>query len=295
MEWAGRRALVTGASGFIGAHLARRLAEAGAEVHAVSRARTGPGWHQTDLRDAEAVSALVGEVAPDAVFHLASEVTGTREPAMVLPILQANLLTTVNLLSAVTGRPDTRVVLAGSMEEPRAEESSPSSPYAVAKWAADGYARLFHHLWQVQVCSLRIAMVYGPGQRDERKLLPYVILALLRGEEPRLTSGTRLLDWIYVDDVVEAFLAAAASPQAAGRSIEIGSGIGTSIRESVQRVARVIDCPFVANFGTLSDRPLDSARIADLTQARDLLGWAPRVELDEGLRRTVAWFSERSK
>ncbi|NUR88638.1 MAG: NAD-dependent epimerase/dehydratase family protein [Nonomuraea sp.] len=295
MVWHGSRVLVTGASGFIGSRLTGRLRELGAAVHPVGRTPAGPGWHLADLRDAEAVERLVREVAPDVVFHLASAVTGTREPAMVLPIMQANLTSVVNLLTAVQCRPGTRVVLAGSIEEPRTGEPSPSSPYAVAKWAAEGYARLYHHLWQVRVCNLRIAMVYGPGQRDMTKLLPYVTTALLRGERPRLTSGTRLLDWVYVDDVVEAFLAAAESEHSSGKSFEIGSGKATSIRDTVAMVARIIERPFLADFGALPERPLDSARIADLSQAHELLKWTPNTELEQGLRNTITWFLERSR
>lgn len=292
-EWHGRRVLVTGASGFIGAHLVSRLAGLGAEVHAVSRTRTGPGWHRADLRTAEDTTKVVAEVLPDVVFHLAGEVTGARDPQVVLPVLEGNLVSTVNLLAALTSRPEARMVIAGSMEEPRADEPAPSSPYAVAKWAAEGYARLFHHLWQTRVCHLRIAMVYGPGRQDTNRLLPYVTLALLRGERPRLTNGSRELDWIYVDDVVEAFLAAAASDQTARRTFDIGSGTGTSIRDTVERVERLLDRPGEARFGALPDRPLDSARIADPVPARDLLGWRPATDLDDGLRRTVGWFAEQ--
>ncbi|MEU8244832.1 NAD-dependent epimerase/dehydratase family protein [Nonomuraea sp. NPDC048916] len=320
MEWYGKRALVTGATGFIGGHLVERLAGLGAEVHAVSRtsgaepgskaeggskaetgskaeggakAEGGVFWHRADLRDPDATAGVVRSVDPHVVFHLASEVTGVRDPGMVLPTLEANLVSVVNVLTSVADRPGTRVVLAGSLEEPRPGEGAPSSPYAVAKWAAGGYAEMFHRLWGVQVSSLRIAMVYGPGQRDTSKLLPYVTLSLLRGERPSLTSGTRLLDWVYVDDVVEAFVAAGASGRAAGHSLEIGSGTGTSIRETVELVERLTGRAAGARYGAISDRPLDSARIADPAQARDVLGWRPRVGLEEGLRRTIAWFAGR--
>jgi UDP-glucose 4-epimerase len=290
-KWRGTRVLVTGASGFIGTHLVSRLAELGAEVHSVSRVRTGPGWHRADLRTAEGTAKVVAEVLPDVVFHLAGEVTGARDPQVVLPVLEGNLVSTVNLLAALTSRPEARVVIAGSMEEPRPDEPVPSSPYAVAKWAAEGYARLFHHLWRTHVCHLRIAMVYGPGTQDTNRLLPYVTRALLRGERPLLTNGSRELDWIYVDDVVEAFLAAAASDQTARQTFDIGSGTGTSIKDTVEMVERLLDRPGGARFGALPDRPLDSARIADPGPARELLGWRPATDLADGLRRTVGWFA----
>ncbi|MEU8379523.1 NAD-dependent epimerase/dehydratase family protein [Streptosporangium sp. NPDC048865] len=296
-HWCTRPVLVTGAGGFIGTHLVRRLSALGARVHAVSRrpreSSGGVTWHVADVADAGAVEWLVGSTRPAVVFHLASEVAGARNPKLVLPMLHSNLTGVVNLLTAVSEVPGTRVVLAGSLEEPRPEEGdrAPSSPYAVSKWAADGYARMFHHLWDVQVSNLRIGMVYGPGRQDTRKLVPYVALSLLRGRTPELGSGTRHLDWVYIDDVVDAFLAAAETPGAAGRAFDVGTGTGTSIRDTVELLCEIVGNRVRPRYGALGDRPLDSARIADPAPAAEILGWRPAVGLEEGLRRTVDWFT----
>ncbi|GAA2867073.1 UDP-glucose 4-epimerase [Streptosporangium fragile] len=295
-RWHGRSVLVTGATGFIGTHLVRRLHSLGARVHAISRrpresADGQATWHVADVGDAAAVEGIVRAARPAVVFHLASEVAGARDPKLVLPMLASNLTSVVNLLTAIVGSPGTRMVLAGSLEELRPEEGgrAPSSPYAASKWAADGYARMFHQLWDVQVSNLRIGMVYGPGRQDTGKLVPYVALSLLRGREPDLGSGTRQLDWVYVDDVVDAFLAAGEAPGAAGRTLDIGTGAGTSIRDTVELLGRIIGGPVRPRYGALADRPLDSARIADTAPAAEILGWRAGVGLEEGLRRTVAW------
>jgi nucleoside-diphosphate-sugar epimerase len=287
--------LVTGATGFIGSHLAKRLETLGAEVHAVSRrpAGTHPGWvwHTADLSDPAAATKLITEVRPHAVFHLASAVTGARDVALINTTMAGNLIGAVNLLTAVaTEAPRTRVVLAGSVEEPRGD-GTPSSPYAVAKWAATGYARLFHELWGVAVTVLRVAMVYGPAQPDAKKLLPYVIQTLLRGEDPELASGTRLVDWVYVDDVVDAFLRAASTEAAAGQVLDIGSGIQVSIRDTVELLATLVDGPARPRFGAIPDRPLDAAQVSDPAAAGQVLGWQPSTTLREGLRRTIAWYA----
>lgn len=294
--------MVTGATGFIGAHLARRLAEHGAEVHAVSRcAPEEPAryrWHQADLRDADQTAEVVSSARPDLVFHLASQVTGARDVKLVVPMLKSNLLSAVNLMAAAADTPQARVVLAGSIEEPRRGDPTPSSPYAVAKWAATSYARLFHVLWGVRVTVLRVAMVYGPGQRDTTKLVPYTALSLLRGHRPRVSSGTRLVDWVYVDDVVDAFLAAVTPPgadHAIGKSIDIGSGTAVSIREVTELLAEFAGSPLRPRYGAIPDRPLDFARIADLTLATELLGWRPAIGLEEGLRRTVRWYATNGR
>lgn len=291
-DWANSRVLVTGATGFIGSHLTRRLVSLGAQVHAVSRRPPvdDPSWHATDLGDTQATAELVGATRPDVVFHLASAVTGARDVKLVLPTLHGNLTGAVNLLTAVTGT-DIKVVLAGSVEEPREGELVPPSPYAAAKWAATGYARLFHELWGVRVTVLRVAMVYGPGQHDTEKLLPYVIRSLLRDEAPLLSSGQRLVDWVYVDDVVEAFVLAAETDATAGRVIDIGSGVQTSICQTVTQVIRIMDSAVQPRFGALSDRPLDRAEVTDTEVASRLLGWRAQTGLEAGLRRTVRWYA----
>jgi len=213
----------------------------------------------------------------------------------VLPALRGNLIATVNVLVAASRAGAARVVLAGSMEEPRADEPQavPGSPYAASKWAASGYARMFHALYGLPVTVLRIFMTYGPAQRDVRKVLPYVILSALRGESPELGSGARPVDWIYVEDVVEAIEAACAAPGAAGRSLDVGSGALVTVREVVERLVAMIDPSVVARFGALADRPLERPVAADTQATRAAIGWSARTPLEEGLARTVAYYRER--
>jgi nucleoside-diphosphate-sugar epimerase len=291
--WRSTRVLVTGATGFIGSHLARRLGSLGAEVHAVSRRPTntaGWTWHVADLADAAETEKLIATVRPNVVFHLASAVTGAREVELVAPTMAGNLISVVNLLTAAANQPGTRLVLAGSVEEPRAADPTPSSPYAVAKWAATGYARMFHGLWGVPVSVLRVAMVYGPAQPDIRKLVPYVTLALLNGEEPQLSSGTRPVDWIYVDDVVDAFVMAAETERAAGQVLDIGSGTQVSIRDTVELLAKLVGGSARPRFGAIADRALDTPQVSDPTLAGEVLGWRPTTTLTEGLRQTIAFY-----
>lgn len=291
-----RRVLVTGGGGFLGGRLVSRLLAVGAVVHVVSR--TGQPWPgcemwNLDLVDAAAVDRLLGTAQPDVVFHLAGRVSGARQVDEVLPMVRCNLESTVNLLVAATRHGDPRVVLAGSMEERCAADGprGPSSPYAAAKGAATEYARLFAGLWALPVTVLRIAMAYGPGQADRSKLVPHVVTELLAGRRPRVTSGTRLVDWVYVDDVVDAFVSAACAGRApTGAVVDVGTGLATSIHDTVQRLIAIVGTPVGADFGSVMDRPLDGARIANPGPAAELFGWRPRTPLDDGLRRTVAWY-----
>jgi nucleoside-diphosphate-sugar epimerase len=288
------RVLVTGAAGFIGGRLCRALRRYGAEVHGVSRQLMPGGeltWWQADLADPNAVNQIMRATKPDIVYHLASHVSGRRHVDTVLPTLRDNLLTTVNILTAAAENGGPRVLLAGSMEEVGAEDvdQTPGSPYSAAKTASSSYGRMFHELYDLPVLNLRTFMVYGPGQRDELKLIPYVARALQRGEDPQLSSGNRPVDWIYVDDVVDGYLAAAVAPRADGVSVDIGSGQLVTIRSVVEQLVELTGTTAQPRFGALPDRPMEHIRRADLEHTRQAIGWQPAVLLRVGLARTVEW------
>ncbi len=292
-----RRILVTGASGFVGAHLCRRLVEAGATVHAVSRSPRREGqsasrWWNADLEEPGLCDDLVRAVDPDIVLHLAGHVTGNRGLDAVLPTFRANLSATVELLTAAARHGVGRIVLAGSLEEtdPRDGVTVPGSPYAAAKSAGTAYAQMLHALHALPVVILRIFMVYGPAQRDTVKLVPYVIRSLLRGEPPELSDGRRPVDWIYVDDVVEAFVIAASAPGVDGATVDVGTGRLTTIRDVVEQLALLLDPAAELRFGARPNPAQERVAVADADRSERLLGWRAVVPLDEGLRRTVDWY-----
>ena len=295
-RFAGRRVLVTGASGFIGMPLCRRLAELGADVHATSRTPLPGGegliWRSCDLADFDATKALFQSIRPEFVFHLASHVVGTRTTEAVLPTFHSNLATTVSILLAAQQAGCGRVVLTGSLEEPEPGLTwpAPSSPYAAAKLAANAYGRMFNALFGLPVVILRVFMVYGPAQRDEKKLVPYVITSLLNGKRPRLGSGLREVDWIYVDEVVGAFLRAALAPGVEGETLDIGSGELVTVRQVVERLYQMIRPGETPVFGELDDRPMEQVRVANVEATNVKIGWSPNVNLAEGLSRTVDWY-----
>lgn len=293
----GKKALVTGASGFIGSHLCRCLYEGGAEVHGVSRSTqsnydTHVHWWQGELADIEVVRCLLTTIKPDLIFHLASYVSGSRDLEIVLPSFKSNLMSTVNLLTAATEIGCHRIILTGSLEEPDSSTAGaiPCSPYAAAKWASSAYARMFLALYKTPVVVARLFMVYGPGQKDLRKLIPYVTLSFLREQPAKLSSGQRQVDWIYVDDVIDGFIAIAQTPGVEGNVIDLGSGTFVSIRTVVEHLVNLIHPKIIPSFGALNDRPMEQVRVANTADTFAKIGWRPTISLEKGLALTVDWY-----
>jgi UDP-glucose 4-epimerase len=295
----GKRVLVSGGSGFLGAPLCRRLLGAGAEVHAVTRQERESGdvrWWQVNLEDLDATRRLLATVSPDVVFHLGGAVTGAPALEHVPPTFASLLATTVNLLQAVTECQCGRMIVVGSLEEPRGriDQLVPLSPYGAAKCAASMYARMFHALYQTPVSVLRLFMTYGPGQ-PEHRLISYAIRSFLRGESPKLASGRRRLDLVYLDDAIDGFMRAAALPGLEGRCADLGSGQAVSVQRVVQTIAGLMRSSIQPIWNALADRPSErSTRIADVQSAKDGLGWAPATPLDVGLARTIDWCRSHS-
>lgn len=300
------RVLVTGASGFLGANLLRRLVAAGREVHALLR---GPFptrlaglegrflTHHADLRDRDAVRRAVTECQPDVIYHLAAHGTypGQRDRS---EILASNLLGTANLLDALESRDFRAFVHAGSSSEygrvdrPMREDDPPRplTDYGVAKAAATLLCQAEARRGRPAV-TVRVFSAYGPYEGADR-LASSVMAACLRGESPRVTHGGQPRDWIYVDDVLDLFEAAAASPRVEGAVLHAGTGRRQTVRDLVEAVVR--HCPAGRPepvYGSLPPRPDEpSSWVADVARTEQWTGWQPRVDLDEGVRRMWEWF-----
>ena len=293
----GQRVLVTGGRGFIGTMLSRILEAHGAEVWTVARSQSsGSRELVADLQDIDATRNVFNQSRPGIVFHLASHVVGARSPEVVLSTYHSNLTSTVNLLVAAEEHKCDRVVLTGSLEEPdpSLEWPVPSSPYAAAKLAAGAYGRMFHALFDLPVVILRVFMVYGPGQMDENKLIPYVITSLLRGNQPTLTSGVREVDWIYVEDVANAYVHAAVAAGAEGATLDVGSGKTNTVRDVVERLFNMLGADLPPKFGGIEDRKMEQIRRANVAESTRLMGWSPTTSLDSGLQATIDWYRART-
>jgi nucleoside-diphosphate-sugar epimerase len=297
----GKRVVVTGASGYIGSHLCKRLVELGCEVHAISRNYTSHLdngnviFERINLMKLNKVWKYFRKVNPEFIFHLAGHVSGDISIEMVPSTLQSNLVTTVNMLTIVAEQKNSRLILLGSLDEPDCSQhcTIPPSPYAISKWSSTNYAKMFHKLYNTPLVIVRLFMVYGPGRQDSNKLIPYVIQNLLNNKSPQLSSGKREIDWIYIDDVIEGLIRVAITKNIEGQTIDLGSGTTISTRKMVEKIKKLMDGDTPLEFGALEDRPEEMVRKANISETHQKIQWKPVTDQDKGLRNTIKWYRKQ--
>jgi nucleoside-diphosphate-sugar epimerase len=241
-----------------------------------------------DMRDAQALQRLTQEIGARVVFHLAGKVTARQELGLVADTLGGNLLSTVNILTALAGSKIEKFVLAGSSAE-ITRDGVPSSPYAASKLASAIYADMFQRLYDVPVVRTRIFTTYGPGQ-EASKVIPHIINSLLASQPPLLSSATRACDFIFVDDVVTGLLIAARSGQPGGAPIDFGTGQAIMLKDVARELAKLAGRTIEPVFNAVESRRFEAAAVADIDATYELLGWRPAWTLQQGLMKTLEWF-----
>lgn len=301
------KALVTGATGFVGANLVRRLLQEGYEVHLLLRQGYTP-WrlqdlerevslHLADLGSREQVSALFQTVRPDVVYHLA--VYGAYSSQQNIDrMIATNITGTVILLEAAARFNCGVFVNTGSSSEygfkdhaPAEDEwLEPNSGYAITKAAATHFTQFFARQFGLYAPTLRLYSIYGPYEEPTR-LIPTLLMRGLAGELPPLVDPAIARDYVYVDDAVEAYLLAASHPGGDRSPVyNVGSGIQTSLATVVDTVIDLLAIPARPVWGSMPNRSWDTevwcARNDKITAS---LGWQPRHDLREGLLHTIEW------
>jgi UDP-glucose 4-epimerase len=297
--------LITGAAGFLGAALANRLAREGHQVRGLDDLSTGDPqslspdvlFTRGDVNDRPKLWTLLQEV--DCVYHLAARVLVAESVLYPREYNAVNVGGTVSLMEAMRDVGVRRVVFISSgavygnqAEQPLKESAplNPRSPYAVSKLSAEYYVRTIGNLWNIETVVLRVFNAYGPGQNlppSHPPVIPNFLRQAVRGGTLVVHSnGDQTRDYVFVDDVVNAMVAAATSPGVDRLMINVGSGKETSVRELVNLVMNVTQSHAEVMHNPRTD-PGVSRMCADLSLAREKLGYQPRVSLSDGLRLTL--------
>jgi nucleoside-diphosphate-sugar epimerase len=290
---------VTGAGGFVGLHLVEALVGLGADVHALSRSIEKRGLpknvhrHSIDMQKLNTVRRCIQEVKPEVVYHLAGLVNTRQYLSLVLPTLKNNVMSSVHLFLTLAEETCSRLIVVGSSEEPAAGRlgSVANSPYAVAKESETNYAKMFHSIFSLPVVVARPFMSYGPRQPIE-KIIPYVITSLLKGIPPQISSGRRVCDLIYVQDLVMGLILSGFCPNLTGEAIDLGVGVGVTIHDTANLISSLIAGPVKPLFGAIPDRLYESPQIANDEETFRLLGYRPIWSLREGLAATIDWYRQ---
>jgi nucleoside-diphosphate-sugar epimerase len=322
--------LITGAAGFLGSALLRALRRgpgsqpaasrlvstqvpgvtqnADRKIHALVRPTTDP-WRITPLKDAitlhtvdftdrPTLAQAIAAIRPEIIYHLAVE--GVARAQRNQWAIASNVAAAANLLEATEPLEYRRLIHVGGASEygckpgPIQEDDlpQPMTLYGATKAAATLLMQYAARAAAKPITILRPFSVYGPREPAGR-LIPTAVLAALRGTEIRLTASGIRRDFVYVDDVAEACILAADAEAAAGQTINIGTAREFANEEVVSLILAVAGRSVPVHPGALEARPWDCAHcLARIDRARQLLNWTPRHSLEEGLRKTVAWFQE---
>jgi nucleoside-diphosphate-sugar epimerase len=306
------KALVTGGAGFIGSNLARALLARGDEVRVLDNFSTGYRRNlkplnaelvEGDLRSYERVAAAVNGV--EVVFHQGALPSVPRSIQDPLTSSAVNVEGTLNVLLAARDAGVRRVVFASSssvygdapgMPRRESQPAAPLAPYAVSKLAAEQYCMVANRVFGLETVALRYFNVFGEYQdplSGYAAVIPKFIRIMLDGERPTIFGdGETSRDFTHVENVVHANLAAAVEPAAAGRVMNIAIGRSNTLNELVRTLRRLLDSDVEPDYAPA--RPGDVPEsLADVSLARELIGYEPSVAFEQGLQRTIAWIVEQ--
>ncbi|MBI4369360.1 MAG: SDR family NAD(P)-dependent oxidoreductase [Elusimicrobia bacterium] len=314
--WKKRSVLVTGAGGFIGSHLCERLCDEGAQVTAFVHYRFDGSWGWLkDLGRRDRLHVVSGDVTDrdsvrsgmegaDVVFHLAALIAIPYSYHAPASYVRTNVEGTLNILQAARELGVKRLVhtstseVYGTAQYVPIDEKHPlqgQSPYSASKIGADKMAEAFHMSFGLPVVIVRPFNTFGPRQ-SQRAIVPTIMAQCLSGGPLKLGNMTPMRDLNFVLNTVDGFLAAATSSEALGKTVNLGSGAEISVHDLAQKIARLAGVSVKIEQERERIRPKGSEverLLADNKLAQELLGWKPRVSLDQGLQKTWNWLKSQ--
>lgn len=320
MFWKNRTAFVTGATGFVGAHIVRFLVERGARVVCLQRdAVRANSLDVLDLRrrvtviqgaveDYELMARILNEYEIEAVFHLAAQALVGAANRSPLSTFESNIRGTYCLLEACrVSETVKRIVVASSDKAYGSHMTLPYEedfpllglfPYDVSKTCTDLIAQSFAHSYDLPVTITRSANIYGPGDMNLSRIIPGTIMSVLQNERPIIRSdGTPLRDFMFVDDIAEAYLLLAEKIDAAkGEAFNFGSGEPVQMLELVTKIVRLMgkenELEPMVMLKTKIEREIDAQYLAS-EKIFKMFGWKPATDLETGLKKTIDWYQKQ--
>ena len=301
--------LITGGTGFIGSHLVRRLLTEGSEVHIIGR-KEGPNLgellnevhiHKIDITNYSDVAIAVKKIMPKKIFHIAASTNKKKSLEGIEEVVNTNIYGTTNLMRALDNIDYDVLVFTGSCEEygtnnPPFTENQTENPTSIYSWSKTSIALLFRMLNNTgknKMVILRPSVVYGPNQKTNA-LIPYTITSALTGKKLNFTKGEQTRDFVFVSDIVEGYMKAATVEDAKGKIINLGAGKEYKVKYVVKKILELMGTSAEANFGAIPERKGEiQSYLPNISLANSLLKWQPRVSLEEGLRKTIEWYSEK--
>jgi len=317
MKWNDKKVIVTGAGGFIGSHLTERLISLGVEVTAFVRynSRNDLGQLENlpekkisqlnviagDLRDPDTVRKAVEDM--DIIFHLGSLIGIPYSYVHPMEVIDTNIRGTTNVLMAAKDNDIEKIIhtstseVYGTARYVPIDEKHPlqgQSPYSASKIGADMVATSFYKSYELPVAIIRPFNTYGPRQ-STRAVIPTIIMQSLSKKVVQIGSLHPTRDYTFISDMIDGFIRVAEEKKSIGEVINIGSGFEISINDLAQKILRLSKSKANIKTDKKRIRPKNSEveRLwADSTKAREMLGWQPSIKLDDGLKRTIKWFSD---
>jgi nucleoside-diphosphate-sugar epimerase len=288
-----RSSLITGVTGYIGGKLADRLIEDGWAVHALLRnSSTAPSCPNLQIHrydgSVEDLTRIVGEAAPDVVFHLASLYLADHRPEQVDDLIGSNILLPAQLVEAMSAAGATRLVNTGTAwQHFNTDGYNPVNLYAATKQACEDLLRYYHDARGLSVLTLKLFDTFGPGDK-RRKLIRILFEAAQSDEVLEMSPGEQLIDLLYIDDVVDGFLVAADGLLASDDPViadYLLPGTRQSLRALVSVVEQALGVEIRVQYGRRPYRTREVMRPLEATSERRLPGWSPRYTLTEALQR----------
>lgn len=303
-----KRVILTGASGFVGANLARRLLSEGHEVHFLLREKHSE-WrirtiandvniHIVDLNNFDSLDSVISLIHPDWIFHLAAYGAYSSQTNLN-QMAETNLIATSNLVDVSAKHGFEAFINTGSSSEygyknhaPAEDEClEPNSAYAVTKAAGTHYCRFMAKTQNVNLATVRLYSVFGPFEEPTR-FIPTLILEGLNGKLPPLVNPATARDYVFIEDVCSAYLSLASHPECiSGEIYNLGSGRQLSIREVVDAACQQLPIKADPVWGGMPDRQWDTSFwMADHTKITKDVGWNPVYSFADGFKQTIEWF-----